>query len=119
MTIAPSTARMEMLTDTGIVSGCILCPSGSSCSRSSMPSDILRGVRRGNERALELRRREKNSTVKHFTEEAGVTFGVGSFSAGVIADGLFAEEQRAGRAGGIDLAGDFCGDESLAQARSK
>ena len=44
VTMAPSTARMDIVTETGMVSGCILCPSCSSCSGSSMPSVIVKCV---------------------------------------------------------------------------
>ena len=81
--------------------------------------DILRGVRGGNEGGFELRWCEENAAVEHFAEEAGVALGVGALGAGVIADGLFGEEESAERAGGIDLAGNFCVDEGLAQAASE
>src|ERR1700730_2019028 len=73
-------------------------------------------MRRGNEGGLELGWSEKNTTVEHFAEEAGVTFGVGTLSTGVVADGFIGEERRAERASGIDLGGNFCFGEGFTQA---
>ena len=73
-------------------------------------------MRRGNEGGLELRRRKKICTVKHFAEEAGIALGVGTLGAGVVADRLFGEEERAEGASGIDLAGNFCLDQGSAKA---
>src|SRR5215472_5470685 len=106
VTMATSTARMEMVTETGIIRG--LSSSWPWCaSGSSIPSgifstpflelgsrfgcdglqrlarggnravDIRRSVGGRYERGFKLRRRQEDAAVEHFAEEARVALGVG------------------------------------------
>src|SRR6266849_3602133 len=78
--------------------------------------DVFGGMGGGDEGGLELRWREKNSAVEHFSEEAGIPLGVRALGADVVADWLGGEEESTEGAGGVDLGEDSGISEGLAKS---
>src|SRR5262245_791809 len=71
--------------------------------------DVLFGVGRGNERGFELGGREEHPAIEHVLEVGGISGGVGSLGARVVANRLGREEQGREGAHGVDLRGDLLG----------